>query len=135
MIVAPDQPKVIALLDWELSTLGDPLADFSYHTLTWHLKPEEFRGMAGADLATLGIPSERDHLALYCERSAVRRSRRRSGTSISSTTCSGSRRSCKDREAESRTAPLRAQPPAKPAPARPIAELAWRWAQDRLDAR
>ena len=69
MIIHPTQPRVVALLDWELSTLGDPLADFSYHMLTWHLRADEFRGMAGADLAGLGIPEADAYLARYVERS------------------------------------------------------------------
>jgi aminoglycoside phosphotransferase (APT) family kinase protein len=56
------------LLDWELSTLGDALADFGYHMLTWLLRPEEFRGMAGVDLDALGIPAAVDYLARYAER-------------------------------------------------------------------
>lgn len=69
MIIHPTEPRVVALLDWELSTLGDPLADFSYHMLTWHLRADEFRGMAGADLAGLGIPEADAYLARYVERS------------------------------------------------------------------
>ena len=69
MIIHPTEPRVVALLDWELSTLGDPLADFSYHMLTWHLRADEFRGMAGADLAGLGIPEADAYLARYAERS------------------------------------------------------------------
>lgn len=69
MIIHPTEPRVVALLDWELSTLGDPLADFSYHMLTWHLRADEFRGMAGANLAGLGIPEADAYLARYVERS------------------------------------------------------------------
>lgn len=68
MIVHPTEPRVVALLDWEISTLGDPLADLSYHMLTWHLRADEFRGMAGADLVSLGIPSEEAYLQRYFER-------------------------------------------------------------------
>ena len=68
MIFARDEPKVIAVLDWELSTLGHPLADFSYHCMGYHIPPEQFRGIAGLDLEALGIPSERDYKALYCRR-------------------------------------------------------------------
>lgn len=68
LIVHPNEPRVVAVLDWELSTLGDPLADFSYHMLTWHLTADEFRGMAGADLAALGIPDEASYLARYVAR-------------------------------------------------------------------
>lgn len=69
LIVHPEEPRVLAMLDWELSTIGDPLADFSYHMLTWHLGADEFRGMAGADLASLGIPGADAYFARYVERS------------------------------------------------------------------
>ncbi len=68
MIFAADRPKVIAVLDWELSTLGHPLADFSYHCMGYHIPPEQFRGIAGLDLAALGIPSEEAYKASYCRR-------------------------------------------------------------------
>jgi aminoglycoside phosphotransferase (APT) family kinase protein len=64
----PTEPKVLAVLDWELSTLGHPLADFSYHCMAWHIKPGSFRGIGGLDLAALGIPTEGAYIDAYCRR-------------------------------------------------------------------
>jgi aminoglycoside phosphotransferase (APT) family kinase protein len=65
LIYHPTEPRVIGVLDWELSTIGDPLADFAYHTMAWRVTPELFRGLAGVDLAALGIPSEDEYVAAY----------------------------------------------------------------------
>ncbi len=62
------EPRIIAVLDWELSTLGHPLADFSYHCMSWHIEPGSFRGIGGLDLAALGIPDEKSYVRRYCER-------------------------------------------------------------------
>ncbi len=62
------EPRVIAVLDWELSTIGHPLADFSYHCMAWHIPPGTFRGIGGLDHAALGIPSEQDYVRRYCQR-------------------------------------------------------------------
>ena len=64
----PSEPRVSAVLDWELSTLGHPMADFAYHCMSWHIKPGVFRGIGGLDLASLGIPDEAPYLRRYCER-------------------------------------------------------------------
>jgi aminoglycoside phosphotransferase (APT) family kinase protein len=68
MIFHPTEPRVLAVLDWELSTLGHPLADFSYHCIAWHIPPGAFRGIGGLDHAALGIPSEAEYIRMYCER-------------------------------------------------------------------
>jgi aminoglycoside phosphotransferase (APT) family kinase protein len=68
LVFAADAPRVVAVLDWELSTLGHPLADFSYHCMAWHIPPGTFRGIGGLDHAALGIPSEADYVRRYCER-------------------------------------------------------------------
>jgi aminoglycoside phosphotransferase (APT) family kinase protein len=62
------EPRILAVLDWELSTLGDPLADFAYHCMSWHIPPGQFRGVAGLNLKELGIPSEAAYVQRYCER-------------------------------------------------------------------
>ena len=64
----PTEPRILAVLDWELSTTGHPLADFSYHCMSWHIPPGAFRGLGGLDLAALGIPEEKSYVRRYCER-------------------------------------------------------------------
>jgi aminoglycoside phosphotransferase (APT) family kinase protein len=66
MILHPTEPKVIAVLDWELSTLGNPLADFTYLLMNWVMPGDQRGGLAGRDLAALGIPSVEAYVAEYC---------------------------------------------------------------------
>ncbi|MGD9922701.1 MAG: phosphotransferase family protein [Pseudorhodoplanes sp.] len=74
-VVAHDRPEIIAVLDWELSTLGDPLADFSYHLMQWHMPHSESRAgtgsLLGLDLQSLGLPSLSDYVDLYVARTGL----------------------------------------------------------------
>jgi aminoglycoside phosphotransferase (APT) family kinase protein len=75
VIVAPDSAKILAVLDWELSTLGDPLADFSYHLMKWHVPPNDSGAstgtLVGHDIAALGIPSLEGYVDAYVARTGL----------------------------------------------------------------
>ncbi|MBS0534855.1 MAG: phosphotransferase family protein [Proteobacteria bacterium] len=75
LIMARDEPRVIAVLDWELSTLGDPLADFTYHLMAWHMPPTDTAAgtatLAGHDLGALGIPAMMDYVDDYVARTGL----------------------------------------------------------------
>jgi aminoglycoside phosphotransferase (APT) family kinase protein len=71
MIFHRDRPEIIAVLDWELSTVGDPLADLVYHTMVYRLPADVLRGLRGADFARLDIPTEEEYVEAYCRRMGI----------------------------------------------------------------
>ena len=80
MIFHPTEPRVLGIIDWEISTLGDPLAELSYLCMLWRT-PKDWGGLKGHDLAALGLPTEQEMVAYYCGSRNVRCPIRRSGNS------------------------------------------------------
>src|ERR1700742_840450 len=72
MILHPSEPKVLAVLDWELCTIGDPMADFTYHLMQWVMPEGGTTGgtatLLGSDIAAMGIPNAEEYTAWYCKR-------------------------------------------------------------------
>jgi aminoglycoside phosphotransferase (APT) family kinase protein len=73
IILAPKAPEIAAVLDWELSTLGDPLADFTFHLMQWHMPPSDAGtgSLVGQDIAALGIPPLDAYVTAYVERTGL----------------------------------------------------------------
>lgn len=138
LIFEAERPRIAAVLDWELSTLGHPLADFSYHCMAWHIPPGTFRGIGGLDLAALGIPSEREYVRRYCERVGAATGRHLEPDTLMAdwnfylaynlfrlaSICQGIAKRVVDGIASS------AEAKATGARTRPLAEMAWRFAQN-----
>lgn len=72
VVFHPNEPRVLAILDWELSTLGDPIADFTYHLMMYRVPPLAVTGLGGLDLEALNIPAEEQYVRWYCERTGRR---------------------------------------------------------------
>ena len=129
--VPPTEPRVIAVLDWELSTLGHPLADFSYHCMSWHIPAALGRGIAGQDLAGTGHSGRRQlHPQLLRAHWHCRPKHcGPTGTSTWPATCSASRHLAGHCQAGGGRHRLQRRSQTSGETARPMAQLAWSFAQ------
>jgi aminoglycoside phosphotransferase (APT) family kinase protein len=133
MILHPSEPRVLAVLDWELSTLGDPLADFTYHLMQWHMPPDDggagTGSLVGFDLPALGIPPLADYVEAYVARTGLDpRPDLNAYLAYNffriAAILQGIAGRVRDGTATSEHAPAKAQM------VRPLAEVAWRFARD-----
>jgi aminoglycoside phosphotransferase (APT) family kinase protein len=128
LIFHPTEPRVLAVIDWELSTLGHPLADFAYHTMSWHIPASRFRGLGGVDCGALGIPSEEDYWAAYLRRTGLQAAAdRRFYLAYNLFRTAGILQGIAKRAQEGTAADSRAADVGRSA--RAMAELGWRFAQ------